>query len=240
MTNPDSSAAPSRREQIAQAVIDLASSGGSRSVTHSAIDRRLNLAKGSTSYYCRTRGDLIASGADLMRANSNRAYRDLAASEGSLLVANVEATSAGFDALNQTGVVEVPADSTGLLGVADLNSPAKPSGRSTPTSPTLISSTRVSVDYVRHLIEHRSAEVRARLALAPELPDGTLRDLFFSGSAATELFGALGADDPARAAAGFIDLLEGILMRATSGAQTVATEDIAVAVSTYLRGAARD
>ncbi|MGF7122419.1 TetR/AcrR family transcriptional regulator [Rhodococcus sp. BE178] len=51
---------PSRRESICDAALELAAEGGNHAVTHQAIDRRLGLAKGSTSYYFRTRDALVA------------------------------------------------------------------------------------------------------------------------------------------------------------------------------------
>ncbi|MBX3142618.1 MAG: hypothetical protein KF813_02590 [Trueperaceae bacterium] len=48
-----------RRSEIAEAGIRLIASRGVRSLTHRAIDSELNLAPGSTSYYARTRHDLV-------------------------------------------------------------------------------------------------------------------------------------------------------------------------------------
>lgn len=48
-----------RRTAICEAVLDLAAAGGSRAVSHPAIDTHLGLPRGSTSYYYRTRRDLL-------------------------------------------------------------------------------------------------------------------------------------------------------------------------------------
>jgi AcrR family transcriptional regulator len=48
-----------RREAIAQAAVELVAEGGSHALTHRRIDRRLGLSEGSTSYYARTRRDLV-------------------------------------------------------------------------------------------------------------------------------------------------------------------------------------
>ncbi|MBM2615620.1 TetR/AcrR family transcriptional regulator [Actinoplanes sp. LDG1-06] len=48
-----------RREAIAEAAITLVAAEGLRSLTHRAIDRALELPAGSTSYYARTRRQLI-------------------------------------------------------------------------------------------------------------------------------------------------------------------------------------
>src|SRR5262245_53564436 len=49
-----------RRVAIADAAIALLASEGSRGLTHRAVDAHLELPKGSTSYYFRTREALIA------------------------------------------------------------------------------------------------------------------------------------------------------------------------------------
>ncbi|AWE42252.1 MULTISPECIES: TetR family transcriptional regulator [unclassified Actinobaculum] len=48
-----------RRRQIADAGIHILSARGARALTHLNVDRELGLANGSTSYYARTRRDLI-------------------------------------------------------------------------------------------------------------------------------------------------------------------------------------
>lgn len=50
---------PSRRGLIYDAALELAADGGNHAVTHQGIDARLGLAKGSTSYYYRTRRALV-------------------------------------------------------------------------------------------------------------------------------------------------------------------------------------
>ena len=49
-----------RREQIADAGIRLIASGGAHRLTHRLVDKSAGLPQGSTSYYARTRRDLIA------------------------------------------------------------------------------------------------------------------------------------------------------------------------------------
>lgn len=48
-----------RRDDIAQAAMELVAEGGSHALTHRRIDRHLRLPEGSTSNYARTRRDLI-------------------------------------------------------------------------------------------------------------------------------------------------------------------------------------
>ncbi|MGW0018882.1 TetR/AcrR family transcriptional regulator [Rhodococcus sp. NPDC003382] len=50
----------SRRDLICEAALDLAAEGGNHALTHQAIDARLGLARGSTSYYYRTRAALVS------------------------------------------------------------------------------------------------------------------------------------------------------------------------------------
>lgn len=67
-----SGARPRRRDAILEAALDLAADGGNRAVTHHAIDDRLGIARGSTSYYYRTRQDLLeAAIAHLATASRN-------------------------------------------------------------------------------------------------------------------------------------------------------------------------
>lgn len=64
-----------RRVAICEAVLDLAAEGGNRAVSHGAVDRRLELPKGSTSYYFRTRSELLKAAIGHLAARS-RAYLD--------------------------------------------------------------------------------------------------------------------------------------------------------------------
>jgi DNA-binding transcriptional regulator YbjK len=48
-----------RRQLIADAALAVLAESGSRGLTHHAVDLEAGLAKGSTSYYCRKRADLI-------------------------------------------------------------------------------------------------------------------------------------------------------------------------------------
>ncbi|NLU83475.1 TetR/AcrR family transcriptional regulator [Rhodococcus sp. HNM0569] len=50
----------SRRGLICEAALDLAAEGGNHALTHQAIDTRLALPRGSTSYYYRTRHALVS------------------------------------------------------------------------------------------------------------------------------------------------------------------------------------
>ncbi|HLR28806.1 MAG TPA: hypothetical protein VK086_08940 [Ruania sp.] len=48
-----------RRDEVAQAAMELVAEGGSRALTHRRIDRRLGFPEGTTSNYARTRRDLV-------------------------------------------------------------------------------------------------------------------------------------------------------------------------------------
>lgn len=59
-----------RRAQIADAGVHLVARNGVRSLTHLSVDAQAGLARGSTSYYARTRRDLIALVVDRLSAGS--------------------------------------------------------------------------------------------------------------------------------------------------------------------------
>ncbi|WP_051023271.1 TetR/AcrR family transcriptional regulator [Nocardia pneumoniae] len=63
MVSTRATAAAQRRTNIADAVIELLASGGSRRVTHRAVDELAGLPQGSTSAYLRTRAGLLTAAA---------------------------------------------------------------------------------------------------------------------------------------------------------------------------------
>ncbi|MEV5652862.1 TetR family transcriptional regulator [Nocardia sp. NPDC052254] len=65
----------SRRDSICAAALELAAEGGNRAVTHHAIDDRLGIARGSTSYYYRTRRDLLTAAITHLTTTSRTAFR---------------------------------------------------------------------------------------------------------------------------------------------------------------------
>lgn len=70
-----------RREEICEAALDLAASGGNRAVTHHAIDDALGLSRGSTSYYYRTRQQLLAAAIEHLTLESRAAFQAASATE---------------------------------------------------------------------------------------------------------------------------------------------------------------
>jgi AcrR family transcriptional regulator len=64
----------SRREVICEAALDLAAEGGNHALTHQAIDARLGLARGSTSYYYRTRTALVSAAVAHLTARSRERF----------------------------------------------------------------------------------------------------------------------------------------------------------------------
>ncbi|MFW0790271.1 TetR/AcrR family transcriptional regulator [Gordonia sp. CPCC 205333] len=68
---------PSRRELICDAALTLAAGGGNHAVTHSAIDTELGIAKGSTSYYFRTRAALVGAAITYLTDSSRAAFGEL-------------------------------------------------------------------------------------------------------------------------------------------------------------------
>lgn len=65
---------PDRRDLIADAVLDIVATDGIRALTHRAVDRHLDLPLGSTSYYFRTRRDLMAAAVEHLTAVSRRDF----------------------------------------------------------------------------------------------------------------------------------------------------------------------
>ncbi|KXO97959.1 TetR/AcrR family transcriptional regulator [Tsukamurella pseudospumae] len=63
-----------RRAAICEAVLDLAAAGGNRAISHGAVDRRLELPKGSASYYYRTRAALLTAAIEHLRERSRAEF----------------------------------------------------------------------------------------------------------------------------------------------------------------------
>jgi DNA-binding transcriptional regulator YbjK len=63
-----------RRPEIADAAIQVISRDGLRALTHRAVDRELDIAIGSTSYYARSRRDLLEM---VVRRLSQRTHADV-------------------------------------------------------------------------------------------------------------------------------------------------------------------
>lgn len=66
----------SRRDLICEAALDLAAEGGNHALTHQAIDARLGLARGSTSYYYRTREALVSAAITRLTHRSREYFDD--------------------------------------------------------------------------------------------------------------------------------------------------------------------
>ncbi|PJJ72966.1 DNA-binding transcriptional regulator YbjK [Diaminobutyricimonas aerilata] len=87
--NRPGEAASDRRASIADAAIRIVAREGLRSLTHRAVDRELDLPTGSTSYYVRTRKQLIEL---VVHRLANRTRADLSASPASAVVEREGAT----------------------------------------------------------------------------------------------------------------------------------------------------
>ena len=86
-----------RREQIADAGIRILASRGVRAFTHLAIDRELGLPDGSTSYYTRTRRDLITLVVERLAARTTDDLAKRAAAEELTPQAVASMVVAGLD-----------------------------------------------------------------------------------------------------------------------------------------------
>lgn len=87
-----------RRILIADAALEVLSARGARGLTHHAVDDEAGLSRGSTSYYCRRRADLVGLVLDrvveLDLGDVERCGREIAATSGS--ADEVAATLAGL------------------------------------------------------------------------------------------------------------------------------------------------
>lgn len=63
-----------RRPLITDHAIALLAKGGARALSHQAVDRAVDLATGSTSYYFRTRRDLVVATIERIREHSRAAF----------------------------------------------------------------------------------------------------------------------------------------------------------------------
>lgn len=83
-----------RRARIVTGAIDLIASSGIRALTHRALDARLGLPLGSTSYYFRTRQTLVEAVADGITARSRADFAATHGGPGPRSKPAAEATSA--------------------------------------------------------------------------------------------------------------------------------------------------
>jgi len=65
-----------RRPLITDHAIEVLASGGARALSHHAVDRAAGLAAGSTSYYFRTRRDLVVATIGRIRDHSRVAFHE--------------------------------------------------------------------------------------------------------------------------------------------------------------------
>ena len=81
---------PSRREVILTATLDLIASGGVDSVTHRRVAKHADVPLGSTTYYFKTREDLIRAAFDLYLTHHAALQAQVTATPGTDLTAAVE------------------------------------------------------------------------------------------------------------------------------------------------------
>ncbi|MFD1813343.1 TetR/AcrR family transcriptional regulator [Rhodococcus gannanensis] len=87
---------PSRRDLICRAAVELAAEGGNHAVTHQAIDARLGLARGSTSYYYRTRAALVSATITHLAERSRTQFLGLVPSEPPRTARDAAGVIAGY------------------------------------------------------------------------------------------------------------------------------------------------
>jgi AcrR family transcriptional regulator len=214
-----------RREAIADAAITVIARDGVRALTHRALDRELDLPPGSTSYYLRTRRDLLAATVDRLAQRTvadllEPAERQTVPPDSSLSESSSQSVS---PLLSQPDPVEQVSGAMALLLVNSM--------------------------------ESRSDDHRARFALAAELVgDPELHAMVTSRSPirarlladAVRALGALGVADPESRAPALVALADGILHDRLVGSRVAAEEtraqrldDVRRTFADYLRGAAR-
>lgn len=158
-----------RRAEIADAGIRIIASRGVRALTHRAIDTEVGLSAGSTSYYARTRRDLIV-----------------------LIVGRLATrTTADMSAVQWPEFLTVSTAATLV---------ARAIGATLQREEEHVARIALHIEY-RH-----DDEIRALLAGDPPVQPHLV-------AAAERCLQLLGVDDAAEAAADFVGLVDGLLMR---------------------------
>lgn len=158
-----------RRAEIADAGIRIIASRGVRALTHRAIDTEVGLSAGSTSYYARTRRDLIV-----------------------LIVGRLATrTTADMSAVQWPDFLTVSTAATLV---------ARAIGATLQREEEHVARIALHIEY-RH-----DDEIRALLAGDPPVQPHLV-------AAAERCLQLLGVDDAAEAAADFVGLVDGLLMR---------------------------
>ncbi|WP_336086706.1 TetR/AcrR family transcriptional regulator [Nocardia sp. SSK8] len=213
-----------RRSQIVRGAIDLIATQGIRALTHRALDTRLELPPGSTSYYFRTRNALIAAVADGITARSRADFESMFGA-----------------AEDQRAPVESRErrESAGPHGAGPDRRDASARGPSDAVAPQVA---REIADWLTELLTSRRNDLIARHALIIEVlsdpdPHARLAGSLFSLEHATELCARLDAPEPARAAGDFLALLEGLVFDRFAGLRAdrvVTADELARPLSQFL------
>ncbi|MFJ1456451.1 TetR/AcrR family transcriptional regulator [Nocardia sp. N2S4-5] len=190
-----------RRRAICEAALDLAATGGNRAVTHHAVDARLGIARGSTSYYYRTRQDLLEAAITRLTEASREAFHI---------------------------ALDVPAD--GPEAPPRTNAPHRTEflDHTAPLDRTdaLTHAAGLIAGQLDRLLGDRRRDALARYALVPDAVGNeslraALAVCLFSTPAAERLMDSLGSADSARAARDLVSLLEGLLFDRLHGARSL-------------------
>ncbi|MFF2086786.1 TetR/AcrR family transcriptional regulator [Nocardia sp. NPDC058176] len=216
-----------RRGQIVAGAIELIATRGIRALTHRGVDTLLELPSGSTSYYFRTRHALIEAVADGITARSRADFA--AAHPDTAPDLNIGMVSAGTTSPAQTDTAV--AQDRPAATQQRRSAPAEPqatqqpaafsrSAQEGPLDPVTVA--HDIAGWLDQLLTHRRSELIARHALIIEVlsdPDlhARLAGSLFALDRATELFTALGADDPRGTAGDFLALLEGLVFDRFAG-----------------------
>jgi len=207
-----------RREAIADAAIAVIARDGVRSLTHRALDRELELPPGSTSYYLRTRRDLLAATVDRL---AQRTVADLLEPGEQLTVPQASFSDVGAPSFATEAIATMSSTLAGLL-VHSMES------RADDHRARFALAAELAGDPELHALVTSQSPIRLRLLT------GAVRALT-----------VLGVADPEVRAPSLVALADGILHDRLVGSRVSVKEtraerltDVQRTLADYLRGAA--
>ena len=207
-----------RREAIADAAIAVIARDGVRALTHRALDRELDLPPGSTSYYLRTRRDLLATTVDRL---AQRTVADLL-EPGEKLTEPSDNPLAVGDPSSASDSIATMSGALAALLVHSMEN------RADDHRARFALAAELAGDPELHALVTSQSPIRVRLLT------GAVRTLT-----------ALGVADPEARAPSLVALADGILHDRLVGSRVSVTEtraerleDVQRTLADYLRGAA--
>jgi AcrR family transcriptional regulator len=202
---------PDRRQAIGDAAIGIVAREGLRSLTHRAIDRELDLPAGSTSYYARTRRQLIEA---MVHRLANRTTADMG---GDIRGGDIRGDYVWGGGAPLPAAPGSPAEAARTLAALLDRLAERPEDH------------RARFALVVDLAD--DPELHAHLTHASPVRAGFL-------AAATAMLGAIGVSDPERHAPALVALVDGLLFDrvAGSGLDPSSRPDAEEVIRAYLIG----